>query len=159
DWLDQVPLYRRRYYAVARLTDAGSWRDSVRDATSGFVSAFGLASRSVPTDEIEARQRQAASLERRLAPQVGVLRGTAGEVCWLYARALRRGADEPTFDERWEPQSEGPMGWGTEVRGRERPRGVLAHLTDVVVTDGGSAIDQDRPRHRRYVRIDDGDES
>ena len=46
------------------------------------------------------------------------------------------GHRRPETDERW------------------RPRGVLAHLTDAVVKEGGSADDEDRPRHRRYVRID-----
>src|SRR5690606_30909730 len=75
---------------------------------------------------------------------------TAGELCWLYARALRRGGDEPAYDTRWEPP-EAPAGTGP---GRDRPQGVLAHLTDAVVKEGGYPDDPGRPHHRRYVRID-----
>ena len=35
-----------------------------------------------------------------------------------------------------------------------RPRAVLAQLTDAVIKEGGYKDDVDRPRHRRYVRID-----
>jgi hypothetical protein len=161
-WLDQVPLHRRRYYVGARLADADSWRDQMRRATTGFSAAFGLAARSLRPEEIDVRRRAAAALERRLAQQIPVDRVTAGELCWLYARALRRSLDEPTFDERWEPQRWEPGAARPRVAatpGRARPRGVLAHLTDVVVTDGGDAGDADRPRHRRYVRVDDGSAS
>src|SRR5690606_28607205 len=75
---------------------------------------------------------------------------TAGELCGLYARALRRGGDEPAYDTRWEPP-EAPAGTGP---GRDRPQGVLAHLTDAVVKEGGYPDDPGRPHHRRYVRID-----
>lgn len=156
DWLDQVPLHRRRYYVGARLPEVKSWRDTVRTATAGFASAFGMAGRPAPPEEADAQRRQAAGLEQRLAQQVPIERATAGEICWLYARALRRGVDEPTFDERWEPQVDAASHDPTRPRGRGRPRGVLAHLTDVVVTEGGDASDADRPRHRRYVRIDNG---
>jgi hypothetical protein len=151
-WLDQVPLHRRRYYVGARLADTDTWRSQLRRATSGFGAAFGFAARSLPRQEVEVRRRAAASLERRIGQQVPAERVTAGELCWLYARALRRSLDEPTLDERWEPQVTGP---GASAR----PRGVLAHLTDVVVTDGGDAGDADRPRHRRYARVDDGHRS
>jgi hypothetical protein len=33
---------------------------------------------------------------------------------------------------------------------------VLAHLTDVLIREGGAADDEERPRIRRYVRIDTG---
>ena len=75
---------------------------------------------------------------------------TAGEVCWLYARSLRREAGEPAFDD----------GSGSRRRHRATPADgpipawVLAQLTDAVVKEGGYKGDPDRPRHRRYVRID-----
>ena len=160
DWLGQAPLRRRRYYVAAQLPEAGNWRTAVRNATSGFTAAFGLAARSLPADDVAARQRQAAALERQLGQQVPMERVTAGEICWLYARSVRRGDEEPTFDERWEPtllDDDGQEPLPVSVRenpARRRPRGVLAHLTDVVVTEGGDSDDEDRPRHRRYVRID-----
>jgi AAA-like domain len=156
-WLDQVDLHRRRYYVAAELPRRQGWRSAWRTGSSGFSAAFGLADRSIPRDEVELRQRQAAALQRRLAQQVPVARVTAGEVCWLYARAARRGADEPSFDEDWEPRTDddAQVRHGlTADRDRWRPRGVLAHLTDAVVLEGGDRDDEGRPRHRRYVRID-----
>ena len=159
EWLDQVPLYRRRYYVTAKLPDATSWRDTLRDVTGSFAAAFGLAARSLPRNELDTRARQASGIERQLQQHVPVERVTAGEVCWIYARGLRRATgSEPTFDARWEPRSDGPIGEPTEARSRIRPRGILAHLTDVVVTDGGDASDEDRPHHRRYVRLENGAE-
>jgi hypothetical protein len=166
EWLELVPLRRRRHYVVAELPDgAGNWRTSVRQAVQGVSAVFGLPQRSVPPEEVELRRRQAATIERRLAQHVPVTRVTAGEVCWLYARAVRRDAEEPSLDVRWEPPaaSAGRNGNGARADGQaadqRRPRGVLAHLTDVVVREGGDADDEDRPRHRRYVRIDTGTSS
>jgi AAA-like domain len=152
-WLDQVALHRRRYYVVAELPRTGGWRSAWRQASAGFTSSFGLAQRSVPGDEVELRRRQAATLQRRLAQQMPLARVTAGEVCWLYARAVRRGGPaEPSLDWSWEPPTAVPTGAGPGAR--DRPRGVLAHLTDAVVLEGGDSTDEGRPRHRRYVRID-----
>jgi AAA domain-containing protein len=165
-WLEQVPLRRRRYYVAAELPDvSGGWRTAVRDAGRTFAAAFGLPQPSISADEVEQRQRQAGAVERRLLQHASVTRVSAGELCWLYARAVRRDADEPSFDARWEPRApedaERTGGDRDRDRGRgpatgRRPRGVLAHLTDVLVWEGGTADDEDRPRHRRYVRIDDG---
>ena len=166
-WLDQVPSYRRRYYVAVELPNVGGWREGVRAGVSGFTAAFGLASRPVSPSELDLRRRQADGLERSLLQHVPLTRVSAGEVCWLYARSVRRGADEPTLDEDWEPRLDDVEGAGGEARhpdGREgdpdrdrRLRGVLAHLTDVVLQEGGDPDDEDRPRHRRYVRIDAGD--
>lgn len=158
-WLDQVNSYRRRYYVAAQLPTPGGWRDTVSGAASGFTAAFGIAARGVRREEVELRTREAAELERRLGQHVPMARVSAGELCWLYARGLRRGADEPSFDEGWEPPPTGDEaaarrnGHAAETD-RWRPRGVLAHLTDVVVREGGASDDEERPRHRRYVRVD-----
>ena len=73
---------------------------------------------------------------------------TAGEIRWLYARSMRRGLeDDPPFDDSWEP----PV---RTLSGGRRSPAVLAPLTDAVVREGGGPDDEDRPHHRRYVRID-----
>jgi hypothetical protein len=158
DWLEQVSLYRRRYYLAAELP--GSRRpllEVLRDAASEVSSAFRIGPRPISSDELELRGRQAREIESRLASNVPVTSVTAGEVCWLYARALRREAGEPSFDHLWEPPDDGAA---AARRGRpvsavgQRPRGVLAQLTDAVVKEGGYSGDPTRPRHRRYVRID-----
>jgi hypothetical protein len=162
EWLDKVVLHRRRYYVAAALPSArrGAWREVLRDAAADVGGAFGISPRPIPGDEIDLRRRQARELEQRLAQHIPVSPVTAGEVCWLYARWLRRGPNEPPLDEMWEPDADSDDPARDSARGgpdagqRWRPRGVLAHLTDVVLKEGGDADDVDRPRHRRYVRVD-----
>ena len=149
DHLTDTSLHRRRYYAAALLPGAGGngWRDLVRQATGDVAAGFGLAPAPVPAAEIDARRRQARAIETRIASQVVLERATAGELRWLWARALRRDLREPAFDDSWEPAAR-PAKRGTAS--------VLAPLTDVVVKEGGYRDDPDRPRHRRYIRIDAG---
>jgi AAA-like domain len=156
NWLGQVDLYRRRYYLAAALPSGRRpWRELLRDASAEVSSTFGIGSRPISDAEVDLRRRQAREIEARLGTNVPLAALGAGELCWLYARALRRACDEPPFDATWEPpQTPAPGAAGHEPDERWRPRGVLAHLTDAVVKEGGSADDVDRPRHRRYVRID-----
>ena len=157
DWLTQLPLRRRLYYVAAALPSSRRpLLDMLRDAADDVGLAFGIPRTPVPPTEVELRRRQARELEMRLAQHIELRPVTAGELCWLYARSLRREADEPAYHEAWEPEPSAlavpdPLGRDAE---RWRPRGVLAHLTDAIVTEGGTSDDEDRPRHRRYVRID-----
>jgi len=152
DWLAEVALYERRYYVAAELPEARRpLLDLLRGAAGDVNGRFGIGPGPVPRSEIEARRRQARELEARLAANVPMTAVTAGEVCWLYARSLRREAGEPAFDRLWEPPTAPDDDAG---RRADRPRAVLAQLTDAVVKEGGYKGDSDRPRHRRYVRID-----
>jgi hypothetical protein len=144
DWLASARLFRRRFYVAAALPRAGrssQWRSVLADAAGDIAAAFGLPPAPVSLVELAARQRQAEVIEARVRPHVTAERVSAGELRWLYARALRRELDEPALDETWEPNRDGSSG-------------VSAHLTDAVVKEGGYRDDPDRPRHRRYVRID-----
>jgi AAA-like domain len=154
DWLGTVALRRRRYYLAVELPDqTRGWVTALRAAATEVTGAFGMAPAPIPAAELDRCERQARELEVRIGSQVTVHRVTPGELCWLYARSLRREIDEPPFDEHWEPGGRGGAGPST------RPRGVLAHLTDAVVREGGDKDDEDRPRHRRYTRIDGPDGS
>ncbi|HET6953119.1 MAG TPA: ATP-binding protein [Acidimicrobiales bacterium] len=157
DWLADAPLRRRRFYVAAALPSARRpFLDLLQHASADVAASFGMPPRPVGASEVDLRRRQARELESRLAQHVTLRQVTAGEICWLYARSLRRGSDEPVFDEGWEPPIEvgvvAPPG-ETETE-HWRPRGVLAQLTDAIVREGGTGDDEDRPRHRRYVRID-----
>jgi len=157
-WLGQFPLRRRLFYVAAALPRARRpLLDALRGAAAAVGGSFGIGPAAVPGAEVQLRMRQARELEVRLAQHTAVRPLTAGEICWLYARSLRRGADEPAFDERWEPPVKpGSFDDRGEIAAVEavRARGVLAHLTDAVVIEGGTSDDEERPRHRRYVRID-----
>ena len=159
DWLTELPLRRRLYYVAAALpTSRRPFRDMLREAADDVGLAFGLARPPTPPAEVDLRRRQARELEMRLAQHIDLRPVSAGELCWLYARSLRREGDEPAYHEAWEPEPPAPTTPGPATFGRDaerwRPRGVLAHLTDAIVTEGGTSDDEDRPRHRRYVRID-----
>jgi AAA-like domain len=139
-------LHRRRYYLAALLPRGSrTWLDLVGQAGHEVCSAFGLAPLAVGHNELEARRRQARAVEARLERHVSLERVTAGEIRWLYARALQREIDEPAPDDGWEPPARG------DGRGNSA---VLAHLTDARVKEGGYRDDPDRPRFRRYARID-----
>jgi hypothetical protein len=158
EWLGQIPLRRRLYYVAAALPSARRpFFDMLGDAIADVSATFGAAPRAIAPKEVELRRRQARELEIRLAQHVTLRPATAGETCWLYARALRREVGEPSYDDRWEPGigADGRPGSSDVPEGeRWRPRAILAHLTDAVVTEGGSGDDKDRPHHRRYMRID-----
>lgn len=157
EWLEGIDLYRRRYYvAVALPMSRRPWVEVVRNAAAEVTGAFGIGPSPIPREEVEQRRRQAQEIELRMASSVPVHPVTAGEICWLYARALRREAGEPSFDRRWEPPAEpaGSRRTGDASTDPMRPRRVLASLTNAVVKEGGYADDEHRPRHRRYVRID-----
>lgn len=158
EWLATVPLRRRLYYVAAALPSARRpLLDVLRDAANDVGLSFGIPRSPVPADEVELRRRQARELEVSLAQHIDLRPVSAGELCWLYARSLRREGAEPAYDETWEPPVPPPLAGDGDDRAeseRWRPRGVLAHLTDAVVTEGGTGDDEDRPRHRRYVRID-----
>lgn len=156
DWLEKASLHRRRYYVAAALPSATrSWAQVLNDAANDVVGRFGAGPMPVTELEREERQRQAHELEVRLSTHVPLRRVSAGEICWLYARAMRREVDEPPFDSSWEPPE--PLRDDGARDRRSRPRGVLAQLTDAIVKEGGYRDDEDRPRHRRYVRIDHGE--
>lgn len=155
-WLDTVTLRRRRYYVgVALPEETSMWRKLLGDAAADVGSSFGLSPRALTGAEVDKRQRQAKAIQLRLSQTAGLLPVTSGEICWLYARSLRREMAEPALDGQWEPPGDpdSPDATVPDAEAR-RPRGVLAHLTDVVVKEGGYSDDKDRPRHRRYVRLD-----
>lgn len=150
DMLSDTPLDRRLYYVAAALDSQGrqgAWRDALRAAAEDVASSFGLSPMPVSDTELDVRRSQARALEVRLGAHVNLTRATAGEIRWLYARSLRRGQNEPVLDEGWEPPA--------RSGGDERCT-VLAPLSDAVVKEGGYRDDPDRPRHRRYVRVDSG---
>jgi hypothetical protein len=146
--LSTVAHHRRRYYVVAALPGAArTWRERMRAATDDLAAAFGAAASHVPIGEREARAREARAIEARLAVHVPLRRATPGEIRWLYARSLQRSLNEPPFDDTWEPTTR-------RLHDDRKSTPSLVHLTDAIVREGGARDDPDRPRHRRYVRVD-----
>lgn len=151
DRLELVELYERRAYLCVQLPDRGNrWRALWRAASAPMLSGFSLAATPIARGELVGAARQADDLATRLR-SLRLEPATAGEIRWLYARSLRRGLiSEP-------PR----MGW-PEPRLRRITRAAtpavaspsLASLVDGVFHEGGAPDDEDRPWHRRYLRID-----
>lgn len=153
DALGQVHLYGRLHYLVVRLPDLGTiqgMRQVLAGAGAGVAEAFGLPPVRVRRAEAEARSRQAAQVEAQLRTFVGVRPATAGEILWLFARAYRRGLDEPFLADSWEPRIR------TNGEGPDAPLAgpSLATLGEALIKEGGNRTDPDRPRHRRYLRVE-----
>jgi hypothetical protein len=146
--LTSAPLHRRRYYLAVALPAAGrTWRERLRSASDGVTATFGTPPGPIARAERDARIREARAIEARLGVHVPLRRTTPGEVRWLYARSLQRALAEPPFDDTWEPTIR-------PLQGARTTTPILVHLTDAVVREGGSRDDDERPRHRRYVRVD-----
>ena len=137
-WMDEVALYRRRDYLAVLLPPARApWRDVVRSAVDDVAATFGVSPRPVPPGDVAVMVEQADALRSALAVHVPLQAVDAGEVCWLHARALRRGADEPGYDRAWDPTGQ-----------------VRARPIDGVVVEGGYDDDQATGNLRRYLRVD-----
>ena len=146
------PVYERRTYLALRLGNEGlgAGLSAFGTGVGLFGQRFGLPAMPLHTRDIEARSRQAAELEAQLRETLALERVRAGELHWLYERVVHLGADEPTFQQDWEPPRR-TLGEGGDTRVAGPP---LAHLWDVVVKEGGDRTDTNRPRHRRFLRIE-----
>jgi len=152
DRLEAADLYRRRHYLCVQLpkkSGRAQFGNLWRSASSSVLAAWGQAPPPVPGREINAALRQADELEAQLGA-VQLERVTAGELRWLYARSARRGlASEPTLAGWAEPR----MQW---VARRGEPvvtSPSLAPLLDGRFQEGGDGDDEDRPLHRRFLKV------
>lgn len=135
---DSGPLFRRRFYVSVRIGDDEP--TSVVDRLRRFAVPWGAGPLRLADAQVDTALRRARTIEAQLSGHVRLTPVTPGELRWIYARALRREMGEPALDESWEPTLQ--------------RSGALTHLTDVVVSEGGDRSDVNRPRHRRYLRVD-----
>ncbi len=155
DSLGDARLYRRHHYLAAVLDHrrtSGALRAALASARAQVGGQFGLPPVPVRQREVLERQAQADQLGEQLLAVLGrehVRPATAGEVVWLYARAPRRGLDEPALDQSWQPGLRRRPGPDDELRFPS-----LASLAEAVFVEGGDDDDDGRPRHRRYLRVD-----
>ena len=156
DALGALAVYRRAHYVAAVLPRPVSQRTlkiSAAAAGARVGRRFGLPPMAVRRGEVADYQRQAEHVGEQLGAFLGrdrVRPASAAEIHWLYARATRRGVDEPSLSEFTEPllRASG-KGDDAVVRGPS-----LVSLGDVLLAEGGDATDVDRPRHRRYLRAE-----
>ena len=109
--------FKRRYYVAAELP--GARRPWLRACSAARPARCTAPSASAPARSRPPSSRRGAARHVRSSPDCAptsrVTPATAGEICWLYARSLRREAGEPAFDRLWEPP---PGDAGVGVRRR-----------------------------------------
>lgn len=149
DRLEAAELYRRRTYLCVQLpTDqgAGRWARLWRTASGSVLAGWGLAPPPIPMREVNHARRQADDLHAELST-LHLEPVTAGELRWLYARAVRRGLASEPFLSAWsEPRLRISQGSVASPS--------LAPLLDGRYNEGGMPDDDNRPRHRRYLRVE-----
>ncbi|HUG84663.1 MAG TPA: hypothetical protein VMM13_08855, partial [Euzebya sp.] len=125
----------RRMYLTAQVQRPQT-RTMVDSALSSVAAAFGVRGPAPRAIDSRAAEQRATEVGTRLSRTLRVQAAAEAEIWWLYRRAPLRGVDAPP------PPADptgGPVGIGRD---------------EAVLWEGGHAEDPDRPRHRRYLRID-----
>lgn len=144
DRLDDLALWSRAYFLVVRLPDTGGLRGVAASAQAQILAAFGVTPPRVSASEVTARARQATEFAEQIAGQLDLRPVTPGELRWIYARAPRRGLDEPANDGRWEPAAGGSRAGSAQ----------LLPFGEADILEGGHRDDEGRRGHRRYLRLE-----
>lgn len=154
DQLADTKMYKRRYYLAFALPNEGtkgSIGGAFGSASAGLSRWFGLPPAPVKEKEIENHRRDAKKIETQLKSFLEIEAVTAAEVRWLYGRSLTRGLRQPFFDPNAWSASERRIGEGSDARVTAPS---LANLGEAIFKEGGLDTDEDRPRHRRYLRVE-----
>lgn len=154
DLLDESEIYDRYFFIAIKLPDEGLKRQvaaSGSAATSSVMASFGFTPPPPRRKDLERRRSQAAQYEGQLQTGLSMRPARPAEIRWLYARAAYRGLAEPMLDEDWTPNiTETGPGPDASMLGPS-----LVHLADAVFHEGGDKdLDEDRPRHSRYLRVE-----
>ncbi|CAN5159366.1 ATP-binding protein [soil metagenome] len=136
--LTAVGPVERRLYVVAQVVeaDARSILDSAIDSVAAVFGARGPAPRQ---SDVRTAQRRTTEIGTRLARTLDAVAAAPAEIAWLHQRATLRGVGAPP----------------PPVRGRAgAERSGASAGGDAVLWEGGCGEDPERPRHRRYLRLD-----
>lgn len=137
-------VYERRWFLAIQLPDTSSGRramDRLRAAASELGSAFGTPPQVVGRGRVALAMGQASSLAGQLSQHLRLRPLDAGQVHWLYERAVLRGILDPPLPAN---------------NSADRPS--VARLDrDAVYVEGGRRTDPDRPSHWRYMTVEHPD--
>jgi hypothetical protein len=150
--LEETHVSERLHFVAVELpgeSRTNSLRSVLSASASSVSEVFDLSPAPVRSRDVDARRRQADYVSAQLGVVLDMRPASPGEICWIYARAPRRGLDEPFLDENWEPS--------IRVRG-DGPDATMSGPSLIslgVFKEGGNPDDADRPRkHRRYLRVE-----
>ncbi|MEX2652073.1 MAG: ATP-binding protein [Acidimicrobiia bacterium] len=138
------PVYERRWFLAVQLPDAPDGRrmlDRFRAAASDVGSAFGSPTPTPGRGQVALALSQAGSLADQLSQHLRMRPLDAGQVRWLYQRAVLRGLVDPPLPQR-------PNVDRVSVVRLDR---------DSVYYEGGRRTDPYRPSHWRYLTIEHPD--
>ncbi len=137
-------VYERRWFLALQLPDTGGGRrmvDRVRAAASDLGSTFGAPQPVVGRGRLTVALGHAGSLADQLSQHLRLRPLTAGQVRWLYQRAVLRGLVDP------------PLPNDNIV---DRPS-VVRLDRDAVYFEGGNRNSAERLSHWRYVTVEHPD--
>ncbi|MCZ7532679.1 MAG: ATP-binding protein [Acidimicrobiia bacterium] len=145
DRLAAEPVYERRWFLALRLPDSGGGRSMmgrIRVASMEVASVFGSPSAPPGPGRLAVLTSQASLLADQLSQHLGIRALDAGEVRWLYERAVLRGLIDPPL-----PHPDSTVDRVSVVR-LDR---------DAIYFEGGRRTDPDRPSHWRYLTVEHPD--
>lgn len=138
-------VHERRWFLAVQLPDSRGGRrmlDRLRAASAEVAATFG-ASPTVPgPSRVAELTAQAGLIEEQLSQHLDLRALDAGEVRWLYERAVLRGLADP-------PLPQPGAGGG-------RPS-VIRLDRDAIYFEGGRRSDPGRPPHWRYLTVEHPD--
>ncbi len=138
-------VYERRWFLALRLPGSRGGRrmmDRVRAASVEVASAFGAPSAAPGPGRVAVSMSQARLLADQVSQHLCIRPLDAGEVRWIFERAVLRGLIDPPLPR---PRA-----------GSDRPS-VIRLDRDAVYFEGGCRTDPDRPSHWRYLTVEHPD--
>lgn len=143
EWMHTERLWSRRFYAFTKLPSRSRALSALTALSVNVERAlFGWGAVPPPPSHYSEKQhnrhRSAAQvILSQMGPGLGLREASPAEIRWLLLRAHYRGTLDDPPPERVSPPYRGQVS-----------------VCDVKMYEGGRADDENRPRHRRYLRID-----
>ncbi|MDF1596187.1 MAG: ATP-binding protein [Acidimicrobiia bacterium] len=137
-------VYERRWFLAVQLPDTSGRRrmvDRLRAAASELGCAFGIPPQVVGRGRVAVAISQAGSLADQLSQHLRLRPLDAGQVHWLYQRAVLRGLLDPPLP---------------NDNSADHPS-VVRLDRDAVYFEGGRRTDPDRLSHWRYLTVEHPD--
>lgn len=143
DWMQSERLWTRRFYAYTKLPSRNRALAALTALSVQMErTLFGWGAVPPPPYQYSEKQSQrhrtaAGVIYSQMGPGLGLRPAAPEEIRWLLLRAHYRGTLDDLPPERVAPPYRGQVS-----------------VCNVKLYEGGKSDDENRPRHRRYLRID-----